>query len=187
MARINLLPWREEKRKQQQQLFITVVGIAVGLVVLGVFAVHLLINDQIDFQQQRNKLLKDEISVLDKRIEEIKNIEKEKEQLISRMKVIQDLQQSRPQIVHLMDKMIDALPDGTYLTSLKQSNDKVALDGKAQSNARVSAFMRGIEKSQWMQNPALAEIVDKDRSQSGLFVFKLNLQQASPKPAEEKP
>ncbi|MEO5344733.1 MAG: PilN domain-containing protein, partial [Gammaproteobacteria bacterium SHHR-1] len=171
--RINLLPWREERRKQQEKLFGIVVGIAVGLVGLGVLAAHLIINDQINFQNQRNQLLKNEIAVLDKRIEEIKNIEQEKAQLLARMKVIQDLQQSRPQIVHLMDKLITALPEGTYLTALSQSNDKVSLDGKAQSNARVSAFMRGVERSQWMQNPALAEIVDKDRSQSGLFVFKM--------------
>ncbi len=185
MARINLLPWREERRQQQQKEFGIIAGAAAGLVLVLILVAHLVINGQINFQNQRNKVLKDEIAVLDKRIREIKNIEEEKARLISRMEVIQQLQQSRPQIVHLMDKMIDALPDGTYLTSLNQSNDQVSLAGKAQSNARVSAFMRGIERSEWMASPALQQIVDQDRSRSGLFVFQMNLKQASPKATEE--
>ncbi|MBF0256537.1 MAG: PilN domain-containing protein [Gammaproteobacteria bacterium] len=185
MARINLLPWREEQRQQQQKEFGIIAGGAAGLVLLLIGVAHLMINGQIDYQNGRNQLLKDEIAVLDKRIKEIKDIEDEKARLLSRMEVIQQLQQSRPQIVHLMDKMIDALPEGTFLTSLKQDNDKVALDGKAQSNARVSAFMRGIERSEWLTNPALSEIVDRDRNSTGLFVFKMNLQQANPKAKEE--
>jgi len=180
MARINLLPWREELRKQQQQEFGAIAGAALVATLLLIGAAHLIIQGKTDFQIERNNLLKREIAELEKKIKEIDQLEKLKTNLISRMEVIQKLQLSRPQIVHLVDEVIDALPDGAYLTSLKQDISSVVIDGKAQSNARVSSLMRGIEKATWMTKPTLKDIVDKDRNQSGLFTFSMQFQQTSP-------
>lgn len=183
MARINLLPWREERRKEQQREFGVMVagGVVISGLLLGL--AHMTVQDWTDQQGVRNKLLQDEITQVENKIKEIEDIDRQRDDLLQRMKVIQDLQESRPKIVHLVDELLDVLPVGSYLTSLKQENDKVTLDGKAQSNARVSAIMRAIESDKatpWIDKPDLKVIVDKDRNQSGLFVFTMGLQQSSP-------
>lgn len=185
MARINLLPWREERRKKQQQEFGAMAGTGAVLTLLLIGAAHLIIQGKIDFQTERNTLLKGEISALEKRIKEIDQLEKLKANMEARMEVIQNLQASRPQIVHLVDEVIDMLPEGSYLTSLKQEVNNIDINGMAQSNARVSSLMRGIEKSTWITKPSLQEIVDKDRSKSGLFAFTMKFQQTSPGAEEE--
>jgi type IV pilus assembly protein PilN len=183
MAHINLLPWREERRKEQQREFGVMVAGGVVISALLVGLAHMTVQDWTDQQAGRNKQLQDEIAQVEKKIKEIEDIDRQREDLVQRMKVIQDLQESRPKIVHLVDELLDVLPVGSYLTSLKQENDKVTLDGKAQSNARVSAIMRAIENDKvtpWIDKPDLKVIVDKDRNQSGLFVFTMGLQQTSP-------
>lgn len=183
MAHINLLPWREERRKEQQREFGVMVAGGVVISALLVGLAHMTVQDWTDQQTGRNKQLQDEIAQVEKKIKEIEDIDRQREDLVQRMKVIQDLQESRPKIVHLVDELLDVLPVGSYLTSLKQENDKVTLDGRAQSNARVSAIMRAIESDKvtpWIDKPDLKVIVDKDRNQSGLFVFTMGLQQTSP-------
>jgi type IV pilus assembly protein PilN len=186
MARINLLPWREELRKKQQREFgyMIVGGLLFTLFLIGL--THLFIQGKIDFQHERNSLLQSEIKILDERIKEIKEIEKTKASLLSRMEVIQQLQTSRPQIVHLFDEAIDMLPNGVYLDNMSQKGEAITLAGKAQSNARVSALMRGIEKSLWLTNPSLQKIADSDRGKTGLFTFQLKMQQTAPKTEESK-
>lgn len=161
MAKINLLPWREELRKQKQQDFITAIVAAVIVTGLLFSLVYFYIEGIKDHQQRRNQLIKSEIAVVDQKIKEIKDIEDKKNQLLTKIEVIQKLQESRPQIVHLFDEMSKSTPEGIYLTKFKQTGSKLDLNGKAQSNARVSAYMRGIEGSKWLEAPVLQEIQGK--------------------------
>lgn len=161
MAHINLLPWRETLRKQKKQEYLIIVGVfavAAGLVWGGM---HVYMGMLIDNQNSRNDTLKQEIKIVEKKIEEIKNIEKEKENLIERMKVIEQLQSNRPTIVHMFDELAKIVPEGLYIETITQKGSTITIKGKAQSNARVSAFMHSLEDSDWFQKPALVEIVSK--------------------------
>lgn len=166
MAKINLLPWREELRQQKQQEFLTRVGLAVLLTATVLGAVHMYIEGLKDYQTSRNKLLQSEISVIDKKIKEIKEIESKKRKLLTKIDVIQKLQESRPQIVHLFDELPKSTPEGIYLTKFTQSGDSLTMAGMAQSNARVSAYMRAIEASPWLVQPKLNVIQAKGKSNS---------------------
>jgi type IV pilus assembly protein PilN len=166
MAKINLLPWREELRQQKQQEFLTGVGLAVLLTAAIMGAVHVYIEGLKEYQTSRNKMLQGEISVLDKKIEEIRDIETQKNKLLTKIEVIQDLQESRPKIVHLFDELPKSTPEGVYLTKFKQSGESLTMTGMAQSNARVSAYMRAIEASPWLVNPKLNVIQAKGKSNS---------------------
>ncbi len=166
MAKINLLPWREELRQQKQQEFLTGVGLAALLTAAILFAVHMHIESMKAYQNSRNSLLKSEIAVLDKKIKEIKDIESKKSKLLTKIDVIQKLQESRPQIVHLFDELPKSTPEGIYLTKFKQSGDKLTMIGMAQSNARVSAYMRAIEASSWLEEPKLSIIKSKGKRNS---------------------
>lgn len=163
MARINLLPWREELRKRRQQEFIITVVIAVvfTLILLGAFHIH--VEALQSYQNRRNEMLQMEIAALDRRIEEIKDIEEKKNTLLTKIEIIQQLQESRPEIVHLFDELARTTPKGIYLTSFKQSGKGLTMEGKAQSNARVSAFMRAIEASLWLTRPKLDVIQGREK------------------------
>ena len=186
MARINLLPWREELRKQRQREFVVT---AVGAAILGglaVLVVHLQFDSMISDQQARNQYLEQEIKKLDKRIASIKDLEKTKDKLLARMNVIQELQSSRPQSVHLMDELVRTLPEGVYLTSVEQRGQQLTLKGEAQSNARVSAYMRNIDSSDWLGDPKLAVIQTKAQQRRRVAQFTLGaLQESGPTGAEE--
>ncbi len=179
MARINLLPWRENLRKKRQQDFGVAIVISLVLVVVGVGAAHFYVEGMIKHQQQRNNFLKKEIALMDKKIREIQALEKTKARLIARMEVIQDLQSSRPQVVHLFDEIVNTAPDGVYLTKLEQKGTTLTLSGRAQSNARVSAYMRNIEKSAYLKRPNLQVISNKDKGGAGLSLFTLTAKQKS--------
>src|SRR5690606_1120009 len=155
MARINLLPWRAELRKQRRTEYLAIVGACAAAAVLVWGAIHLHYNGRIEFQTERNDYLKTEITKLDKQIKEIQELEKEKERLIARMKAIESLQTSRPIIVHIFDEMVTSLPDGVYLKQITQKGQQIEIKGVAESNARVSSFMRNIEKSEWLKDPQL--------------------------------
>lgn len=173
MARINLLPWREAKRKKRQQEFGLVILAAVVLSVLALIIAHMQIESQIKAQAQRNAYLQDQIDVVDRQITEIRDLGKTKASLLARMNIIQELQSSRPQIVHLFDEIVSTLPEGVYLKIVEQSGSKVELEGQAQSNARVSSFMRNIENSDWLGKPRLNFIESKEATGTGLSHFKL--------------
>ncbi len=162
MAHINLLPWREELRKQNQQQFAVIAGGAAVVGGLLILLGHMQMNGLIDRQNQRNEFLKTEINILDKRIEQIKDLEKTKTALLARMDIIQQLQRSRPESVHLMAELVETLPDGVYLAKISQKGAALTLSGVAQSNARVSAYMRNIDGSEWMGDPKLDVIETKD-------------------------
>lgn len=158
MIRINLLPHREEKRKARQKQFAILAGLAaaVGLTVAGLLWV--VFDTQIENQKDRNKYLTAEITKLDKQIEEIKRIREETASLLSKKQVVEGLQSNRSEPVYLLDQLLRQLPEGLYLKSIKQTGAKISVTGYAQSNARVSAFMRNIEASPYLGNPNLIEI-----------------------------
>jgi len=157
MIRINLLPHREEARKARREQFYVLAGLVSLLGAVVVFAVYSLIDSQIQTQNGRNDFLKQEISVLDKQLTQIKRLREQTQALLARKQVIEDLQRDRGETVHLLSEMVRQVPEGVYLKSLKQEGLKVNVSGYAQSNARVSALMRNIEGSPWLENPRLIE------------------------------
>ena len=177
MPRINLLPWREQQRRERKLAFFVSLGVAAGVAAVVAFAAYLLLGSMIDSQDQRNDRLRAQIKVLDKQIEEINDLETQKQRFISRMQIIEMLQRSRPEVVHLFDEMVKAMPDGTYLTSIKETGNKLKLEGVAQSSTRVSTLMRNIAGSQWLRNPEL-EVVDTAKDGAGSH-FVLDAQQVS--------
>jgi type IV pilus assembly protein PilN len=159
MPRINLLPWREELRKTRRNQFFMGLGGAVLAAAIVVLLANLVMGAIIDNQRERNDLLKEEIKDLDARIEEITDLETKKAALLARMEIIEQLQRSRPEIVHVFDQLVRTLPEGVYLTGVKQAGAKLEIDGIAESNTRVSALMRNIDKSGWLREPDL-EVVE---------------------------
>jgi type IV pilus assembly protein PilN len=158
MPSINLLPWRQALRQRRRKEFLIGLGAAVGLAALITLLAHLAVSSMIDAQGRRTDLLKAEITELDKAIEQILALEEQKERMISRMEVIDRLQASRPEVVKLFDQIVAALPEGVYLTSVKQSGKKLEFNGVAQSSTRVSAFMRNIDASESLSSPELKVI-----------------------------
>ena len=186
MARINLLPWRENLRKERQREF-GMMALAAVLVSAAICAgVYLFINGMIAYQNQRNAYLNSEITIVDRQIKEISELEKTKANLIARMNVIQELQTSRPQIVHLFDELVATVPGGSYLTKLVQLGSAITLEGKAQSNARVSAYMRNIDASKWIGGSNLQVISTKNADGIGMNDFTLTASQVAPKGQESQ-
>lgn len=177
MARINLLPWREAQRKERQKQFITLAGLMAGLTVVIVFYVHLHIGELIDGQNARNNFLQEQIAILDKKIEAIKELESEKERLLARMNIIQELQRSRPVIVQQFDELVRLLPEGIYLTSIERKGNVITIQGMAQSNARVSSLMRNLDASIRFTNPRLVIIDSSKVKDSTGSAFTLTVQQ----------
>ena len=182
MIRINLLPHRAEKRKAQQVQFIAFSVISVVLGALIVAFVHVSIMTQIDYQERRNAYLNKEIVVLDRQIDEIKKLREQTKSLLARKTVVENLQSTRADVVHLMDQMLRILPDGVYLKSLKQTGNKINLVGYAQSNARVSTLMRSIEDSPWLESPILVVIqaTTADKMRMSEFTLNFNLSKQAP-------
>lgn len=155
MAKINLLPWREELRAQKKQDFINAIAVAVVFTVIIFAGIHFYIEGLKAYQEQRNKIIQDEIALLDIKIAQIKTIEEQKAKLLTKIDLIQKLQESRPEIVHLFDELPRVTPDGVFLSKFTQLGAELTFEGKSQSNARISAFMRAIEASAWLKTPKL--------------------------------
>lgn len=164
MPKINLLPWRDELRAQRRNQFYIAMGGAVGIAGLVILLGVLIMNSVIESQNDRNRMLQGEIVKLDERIKEILGLEEQKDRLVARMKIIEQLQQSRPEVVHLFEDLARSLPDGVYLDSIKQTGDRLEIKGRAESNTRVSALMRNIDKSAWLEQPDLRVVEVKDGS-----------------------
>ena len=178
MPRINLLPWREEERKKRQRDF----GVAMGGSVVAAIAVVMLtifgFSQMISSQEARNERLRNEIAELEKSIEEIDGLERQKERLLARMEIIDQLQKSRPEIVHLFDEMVRQLPEGVYLTGMKQTGSRVEIRGVAQSSTRVSALMRQIDASTWLRDPEVERVETTEIGSSRQAQFVVYLKQA---------
>jgi len=172
MPSINLLPWRQALRQRRQKEFFIGLVASIALATLVTLLAHLAVSSMIDSQHQRNDLLKAEIAGLDKAIEQILALEEQKDRMIARMEVIETLQSSRPEVVKLFDQVVATLPEGVYLTSVKQSGRKIEFNGVAQSSTRVSAFMRNIDASETLSAPELKVIqTGKDASPGSLFTL----------------
>ena len=158
MIRINLLPHRAEKRRARQIQFVafSVISVILGAILVGF--VHVAIGTQMSNQERRNEYLKQETAVLDRQIAEIRKLREQTDSLLARKNVVENLQSTRSDVVHLLDQMLRILPDGVYIKSLKQTGNKINLVGYAQSNARISTLMRAIEDSLWLDSPALVVI-----------------------------
>ena len=182
MIRINLLPHREEARKAKKQQFIALVAGVLALGALVVFLGYTIINGYIASQNEANEFLKREIAVLDKQIAEIKRLKEQTQALLARKQVIEDLQRDRGETVYLLTELVRQVPDGVYLKSLKQDGAKVNITGYAQSNARVSALMRNLEASPWLENPQLIEVkaTTLGGRRSNEFAMNFNLTRVQP-------
>jgi type IV pilus assembly protein PilN len=167
MPRINLLPWREQQRKDRKLAFTVGIGAALLGAVVATFAGYLFVGSQIDAQMTRNERLRTEISTLDRQIEEINSLEAQKQKFIARMQIIEKLQRSRPEIVHVFDTFVRTIPDGTYLTTITQSGQRFKIQGVAQSSTRVSSLMRNIDASEWLKNPELEVVESKKENTFG--------------------
>jgi len=160
MPRINLLPWREAERKRKRHEFFLSLGAAFATAGLITLLGHWQMSASVQHQRDRNDYLTQEIAALDKQIEEINGLDAQKRRLLARMEIIETLQRSRPEIVHVFDEIVRLLPEGVYLTFLKQSDTRFEIRGVAQSSTRVSSFMRNIDASQWLSDPTL-QIVER--------------------------
>jgi type IV pilus assembly protein PilN len=179
MPRINLLPHRAALRQQRKkEFFAALIGAAVvgfGLVYIS----KLTVEGWISNQRDRNTILQNEIGELDKQIEEIKGLENQRERLIARMKVIGELQRARPEVVHLFDELVKAVPEGVHLTEVKQTGTKIEMQGVAQSSTRVSTLMRNIDASDWLSDPGLDVVQTVASGPEHQSQFKLFAQQVA--------
>lgn len=187
-VKINLLDWRTELSNQRKQQFAATMMLGAVLAAGGVGVVTYGVSDAVDFQRSRNDFLRGQIAEMEKKIKEIEELEKVKANLLARMKVIEELQASRAAMVHFFDEILNTLPDGVYIKGLKQSGAAVTIDGVAESNGRVSAYMKNIESSRWFADPKLIVITTKDvekRRQSEFQLTFKNLTKAKPGAAGE--
>lgn len=175
MANFNLLPWREQAREVKKKQFFTGIGLAVATAALGVFLGHSFMQNKISYQESRNQYLQSEIAILTKKIKEIETLDQTRQALMDRIRVIEDLQSTRPAIVHLFDEMIASLPKGMYLTSLQQKGTQIGLEGKAESNARVSSYMNKLNDSSWLSSSNLQIITTEDKNKSDLQLREFRL------------
>ncbi len=180
MARINLLPWRAERRKQRQKDFLTMLGASALGAALVAFLIVNYYSRQISGQNERNQYLQQKIAEVQKQIDEIAALDEKKAKLLKRKEIIEDLQSDRSQMVHLFDSLVRTIPDGVVLTSVKQEGDKLSLEGRSQSNARVSTYMRSLEGAGWMTKPELSIIEAKEGDPGLPFVFSLSVTLANP-------
>ena len=196
MAKINLLPWRAERRAQRQKEFYGMLGLAAVAGILLSFLIWFYYGQQISGQQSRNQFLEQEIAKVKAQNEEIKTLGKQKDRLLARKKVIEQLQANRSQMVHLFDSLVRTIPDGVALSNIKQEGEILTLEGRAQSNARVSAYMRNLEGSGWMTNPDLSIIeakaeaeaapgVNSGQARALPYAFSLQVKLANPAALEE--
>lgn len=158
MTKINLLDWRAQRRAQLQQRFVVMMGLAVAVAAAVVGVGFLMMSNAISLQNDRNEYLKQQIADVDQKIKEIQELEKVKNNLLARMRVIEELQASRSATVHFFDELVNTLPEGVTLTLIKQSGATVTLEGAAESNGRVSTYMKNLEASPWFDDPKLVVI-----------------------------
>jgi len=199
MAKINLLPWRQELKKQRQQEFIAInaaVALSAGAIVLFF---HMLLSGQLSGQEERKAYIQSEIATLDGQIKQIEDLQKRKEELLARMKVIQDLQGRRPVVVRVFDELVRAVPNKVYLTEVKRDGDVFNITGYAESNTQVSTFLRNLNASTWFKNPVLATVtaeenkkkdpkvkVAVDVKKNNRFALRVDLESPEPDKTDDK-
>ncbi len=175
MANINLLPWREKLREEKKRQFLIVLGLASAIAASIVLCIHLFFVNTINNQRDVNNILKKEIKLLDKQIKQIKKLKKEKESLLARMSIIEELQTSRPLSVKVFDEVVSIIPDGVYLLTAKRKGSKLDIIGIAESNTLVSKLMRNIDTAQWLKSAKLNEVKNADKSDNESKTFRLSM------------
>jgi len=186
MAKINLRPWREELRAEKQKQFVVMI---VGTAIIAAGLTFLWKSDmdsRIAYQQSRNAYIETAAKELDQQIKEIEDLKRKRDELLSRMQVIQDLQGKRPVIVRVFDELVRTLPDGLFYTDLKKTGERVDIVGMAESNSRVSALLRRFEESEWFSDPNLSNVAAADSRRAGYSEFNLSVQQQTPEPEGEE-
>jgi type IV pilus assembly protein PilN len=185
MAQINLLPWREERRQEQKKEFLTTVALVLILGAGLIFFATTYVDAQIEHQKARNEYIKKEIKVLDKEVAELKDLIKRRNQLIDRMRVIQELQGNRPIIVRVLDQLVRTVPDGVFYTSLSTKNKQITIEGYAESNNRVSSLMRRLDASEWLAEPNLDMVKAAPTYGDQANRFKLSVKVQAPAAQDE--
>ncbi|WP_166266351.1 PilN domain-containing protein [Marinobacter caseinilyticus] len=187
MAKINLRPWREELRAEKQQQFVVML-LGAAIVAAGMaFLWKSDLDSKIAYQESRNAYIQTATKQLESQIKEIEDLKRKRDELLARMRVIQDLQGKRPVIVRVFDELVRTLPEGLYYTDLKRANDKVSIVGMAESNSRISALMRQFETSDWFKEPDLFDVASVDDARAGYSKFTLSVSQQTPElKAEDK-
>ncbi|HWI13517.1 MAG TPA: PilN domain-containing protein [Burkholderiales bacterium] len=186
MIRINLLPHREMRRRRQQQHFFVMLGVVLAVGAATWFVIHTYLADRLSEQNARNAYLQEEIVKLDKQIEEIKKLKEQTAALLARKKVVETLQGNRSEVVHLLDQLVRQLPDGIYLKAIKQTGNRVTINGYTQSQARVSTLMRNLESSEYMENASLVEIRAVGVGTARMNEFTMNVNLTRPKSDDDK-
>jgi type IV pilus assembly protein PilN len=186
ITQINLLPWREEHRQEQKKQFAVMAVMTCVLAIAIVGLIHFQMQAKINYQLSRNGFITDEINKVNGQIEEISELQKVRRSLVERMEVIQDLQGSRPSIVHLFTEIVSTVPNGVYLESLIQTDTKLEINGQAESNSRVSTYMRNLSASEWLKEPNLTVIEIRDITVNRISTFTLTVDQTSPNASEEE-
>jgi type IV pilus assembly protein PilN len=186
ITRINLLPWREELRQEQKKQFALMAVMTCVLAAAIVGLIHFQMQAKIDYQLSRNSFMTNQIVKVDEEIKEISELKKVRRSLIERMEVIQDLQGSRPSIVHLFSEIVASVPNGVYLESLAQTGSSLLINGQAESNARVSTYMRNLSASEWLKDPNLTIIEVEDITVNRISTFTLTVKQTSPNATEDE-
>ena len=180
MARINLRPWREELRAEKQKQFVVML-LGAAIIASGLaFLWKSNVDSRIAYQQSRNAYIATATSKLDEQIQEIESLKRKRNELLARMKVIQDLQGKRPVIVRVFDELVRTVPDGLYFNDLKKVGDRLDLVGMAESNSRISSLMRQFEDSDWFTNPNLSNVSAADARRAGYSQFNLSVSQQTP-------
>jgi len=186
MTEINLLPWREWKRQEQKKQFGLWCVLSLFLAGSIMALIHMEMGRKIDYQLSRNNFISNEINELNKQIEEISELQKVRRSLLERMEVIQNLQRSKPSIVHLFTEIVSTVPNGVSLQTLSLTDGNLVINGEAESNARVSTYMRNLSDSDWFKDPNLAVIQIEDKKVNRISTFTLTVEQTSPNSTEEK-
>jgi len=185
MAQINLLPWREERRLELKKEFLVTVALVIALAAGLVLFADRLVNGQIDNQNARNQYLTENIKELDKKVEEIRNLQKRRNQLLDRMRVIQELQGNRPIIVRVLDQLVRTVPDGVFYTNLNTKNKTISISGIAESNNRVSSLMRRLDGSDWLTGPNLDKVKAAPQYGDQATTFNLTVKVQAPATGDE--
>jgi type IV pilus assembly protein PilN len=185
MLKINLLDWRAELRETRRRQFLAAIGMSLAATAAAIGLWWFAEVRAIDNQNARNAMLRTEIAAIDKQIKELEDLERTRSNLIARMKVIEELQQSRSLVVHYFDELVNTVPEGVYLTSLKKTGTKTILDGIAESNGRVSTYMKNIDASPWFNDPRLIVIKTADAGGRRQSTFSLEVIQVNPNKPEE--
>ena len=186
MAHINLLPWRDERRAELKQEFLAVLAAVAVVGAFAIFAVDLFFSGQIQNQNERNNYLQSNIDSLNKQVEEIREMQRKRTQLLDRMKVIQELQGNRPIIVRILDQLVRTVPDGVFYTELKANNQLITITGIAESNNRVSSLMRRLDSSDWFTQPNLEGVKAEPSYGEQATTFNMTVQLQLPSAGEEE-